>query len=223
MKLTRVTITGADDAVDPAELISVSQQFPFVEWGLLCSLKRDGEPRYPSKQWRHRLASDCERAGVFLKCSDHLCGDLARRAITDQPGLLSGTTLSRRVQVNGFGRRGFDWETQDVIVYGVAPGGGAEQLLALTPLVPPTYPGVYALLDERGYVKIGKADNIARRLRQLQGASPKPLALVAVLSRDKRLEPTLHRRLKNHGWVRGEWFAPTARVIDEIRAARGRF
>lgn len=43
MPLTRVTITGADDAVEPAELQALSHEFPFVEWGILHSYKRFGE------------------------------------------------------------------------------------------------------------------------------------------------------------------------------------
>ena len=37
MKLTRVTITGADDSVEPRALAELSEAFPFVEWGLLMS------------------------------------------------------------------------------------------------------------------------------------------------------------------------------------------
>lgn len=32
MNLDRVTITGADDSVSPAELVDISAEFPFVEW-----------------------------------------------------------------------------------------------------------------------------------------------------------------------------------------------
>ena len=111
----------------------------------------------------------------------------------------------------------------DALVFGVASASGANQLLALVELLPPDYAGCYALLDERGFVKVGKAGNIRKRIAQLQGMSPRPYRLVAILSRTTSYEPALHRRLKRCGWVRGEWFAPTPQVIAEIRAARGRF
>lgn len=114
-------------------------------------------------------------------------------------------------------------ELKGAIIYGQAPDSGRGELAALVPLVPPDMPGVYAVLDERGFVKIGKAVNIRKRFNQLQGGNPRPLALLAVLAAKQTLEPAFHRKLKRHGWVRGEWFAPTARVIAEIRAARGRF
>ena len=31
--LDRVTITGADDSVRPTDLLELSREFPFVEWG----------------------------------------------------------------------------------------------------------------------------------------------------------------------------------------------
>jgi hypothetical protein len=37
MRLKTVTITGADDAVDPEELLQIQQRYPFVEWGILLS------------------------------------------------------------------------------------------------------------------------------------------------------------------------------------------
>ena len=46
--LTTVTITGADDRVDPWELARLSEEFPHVEWGVLISTGRAGTPRYPS-------------------------------------------------------------------------------------------------------------------------------------------------------------------------------
>jgi hypothetical protein len=110
-----------------------------------------------------------------------------------------------------------------VIVYGLAPEDGRGELSALVPLQPPDFGGVYAILDERGFVKIGKAQNIRKRLNQLQGANPRPLTLLAVFATKQSIEDRIHRKLKRAGWVRGEWFAPTPAVIAEIRAARGRF
>lgn len=114
-------------------------------------------------------------------------------------------------------------ERRGAVLYGESPKTGAHELATLAPLVPPDSCGVYAVLDERGFVKIGKADNIRKRVAQLQGGSPRPLTLLAILSYRKVLEATFHKRLRRAGWVRGEWFAPTPRVVDEIRAARGRF
>lgn len=42
MRLTRVTITitGADDLVDLRALAELSEEYPFVEWGLLLASER---------------------------------------------------------------------------------------------------------------------------------------------------------------------------------------
>lgn len=97
--LTRVTITGADDDVDPNALRALADEFPFVEWGILFSFKRQGEPRYPSAGWVERLHP------MWSHLSLHLCGEAARRA---RDGSAVGLELYEqgggfsRIQVNGY-------------------------------------------------------------------------------------------------------------------------
>lgn len=99
MSLTRVTISGADDGVDPAELARLSAEFPFVEWGILYSAKRNGEPRYPSLGWRVRLG----KIETRMQLSLHLCGQVARDVLEGDTELI-GTVDDdyQRIQVNGW-------------------------------------------------------------------------------------------------------------------------
>lgn len=75
MPLTHVTITGADDSVSPTALSVLSKAYPFVEWGILRSATRAGEPRYPTASWRDAFAAIIVRHD--LRASLHLCGTLA--------------------------------------------------------------------------------------------------------------------------------------------------
>lgn len=68
MKINRVTLTGADDSVRPEQLIAITNTYPFVEWGVLFSPKRQGSPRYPSEKWVQEFAN------LNLPCAAHLCG-----------------------------------------------------------------------------------------------------------------------------------------------------
>jgi hypothetical protein len=97
MKLTKVTITGADDGVDLRALAALSEQFPFVEWGLLLSNKRFGEKRYPSTRW---LLEAPDVLG-FERLSYHLCGEFARRVMGGDPTMVPREI--KRIQLNGFG------------------------------------------------------------------------------------------------------------------------
>jgi len=47
MKLKTVTITGADDSINPSELLTISEQFPYVEWAILLSRSQMGGKRFP--------------------------------------------------------------------------------------------------------------------------------------------------------------------------------
>lgn len=62
--IDRVTITGADDSIRPQELLALTKDFPFVEWGILASnnntlsgnhRRGGGSARYPSLQWISEL------------------------------------------------------------------------------------------------------------------------------------------------------------------------
>ncbi len=94
--LTGVTITGADDAVDPRELARLSGEFPFVEWGILFSPKRAGTPRYPSPGWLMHLPR--------MRVAAHFCGECTRATLAGEPGWMLITVAREyaRLQINGF-------------------------------------------------------------------------------------------------------------------------
>lgn len=77
MILDRVTLTGADESVDPQDLIKLSREFPFVEWGILFSGSRKGVPRYPAAGWLLALGN-LHWAVPSIKLSAHLCGRWVR-------------------------------------------------------------------------------------------------------------------------------------------------
>lgn len=77
MKLRTVTITGADNSTDVGQLIVLSQEFPFAEWGILLyqpalSAKSVQKSKYPNAGWLDEL----ERAsqGGRMRVSAHVCG-----------------------------------------------------------------------------------------------------------------------------------------------------
>lgn len=110
MKLTRVTITGADDAVAPSDLHALADEFPFVEWALLISGSRQGTPRYPSADWLYdieRASCGAVRGGqTFVadgwNLAAHLCGQDARAVFDGNDDFFSNPHPYRRVQLNGF-------------------------------------------------------------------------------------------------------------------------
>jgi hypothetical protein len=115
VKLTRVTITGADDAVDPQALLDLSLAYPFVEWGLLRSRKlnevqgsawyRTGAPRYPSPLWRDSFGHAATQRGVPINLAAHLCGILSREALAGEDQWWHQDSLSyQRIQLNGFSK-----------------------------------------------------------------------------------------------------------------------
>lgn len=92
-----VTITGADDCIDPGKLLGLSREFPFVEWGILYSVKRQGTLRYPTERWINLLTSIPD-----LKLALHLCGEAARATLAGEDTWLVERPWFARVQVNGY-------------------------------------------------------------------------------------------------------------------------
>jgi hypothetical protein len=84
---------------------------------------------------------------------------------------------------------------------------------------PPETAGVYVVTDGkvRGKwrVKIGKAENVARRVRELQCGHPDPLGFLGLLSSNKNDEARFHRLFKK-SHLRGEWFALTGDIARHI-------
>lgn len=77
--ITKVTITGADDSINPHELALLSKDYPFVEWGILVSKSREASARYPSREWMNKLADIAPDLLMNLSC--HLCGSYVREFV----------------------------------------------------------------------------------------------------------------------------------------------
>lgn len=107
MNLTRVTITGADESVAPRTLLELSDQFPFVEWGILHSSDRNGRcPRYPSPNWRAYLAQHQSQDARRFALSLHVCGEAARHVLAGIGDVLQLSPMPfRRIQLNGYDGR----------------------------------------------------------------------------------------------------------------------
>ena len=89
-----ITFTGADDMTSHAELLSLSHEYP-VEFGILFSKKREGQPRYPSRKWINRL----KEFNIFLAA--HLCGYWARQVNqTGSSDVDKRMGMFDRIQVN---------------------------------------------------------------------------------------------------------------------------
>lgn len=96
MQINRVTITGADDKTDIQDLIDLTKQFPFVEWGILFSGSKQGQSRYPSHSTIGNIAASA------LPLSAHFCGSYSRDVLENgKIGMLLETyKYFDRVQLN---------------------------------------------------------------------------------------------------------------------------
>lgn len=100
MPLCGVTITGVDDRINLGWLEDYSEEFPFVEWGVLASPK-NGRPRYPSPSTIRDLLRRKERADPNLRLSLHICGLWMRTLLLGQIDLPTDLTDGfDRLQLN---------------------------------------------------------------------------------------------------------------------------
>ncbi|MFH1841434.1 MAG: hypothetical protein ABH800_01570 [Candidatus Nealsonbacteria bacterium] len=81
--IERVTITGADDSVDPEDLLGIAEKYPFVEFGILLSKKRAGSARFPSFSWLEKLCKIGSEKKMIL--SGHICGVWVREFCLGNP------------------------------------------------------------------------------------------------------------------------------------------
>lgn len=83
--LQRVTITGTDDKTDISQLLELSDEFPFVEWGILVSSKQEGGQRFPSRKWSDKFIHAVTGTGKLrpIAISSHICGRWTREICSD--------------------------------------------------------------------------------------------------------------------------------------------
>lgn len=74
---------------------------------------------------------------------------------------------------------------------------------------------VYFIQAPNGPIKIGRAVNVANRLRALQTSHPSGLRLLAVALGGYRFERAYHRQFAEHR-LHGEWFEPHPEILAEI-------
>lgn len=117
-----VTITGADDAVDPGDLLELSRKHLAVEWGLLASLSNAGQPRYPSLDWLRRFEQsrngECRWSSYFAL---HLCGQLSRDIQNGDMERVRELPTAGRIQINGYA--GLTWMLAHVAALLSSPHG----------------------------------------------------------------------------------------------------
>lgn len=109
--ITKVTITGADDSIVPAQLQILSHQYPFVEWGILCSASSMDSPRFPSREWLDTLThfqQSLRTTGQAMNLSCHLCGRYVRELLRGYKFPIRELTsetwgIFNRVQLNTHG------------------------------------------------------------------------------------------------------------------------
>lgn len=114
MKIDRVTITGADDKTNPIDLKTLSDTFPFVEWGILYSKSKEGSQRYPSQDW---IESLLEIDGIDL--SAHFCGWWVKEVLENQNFDLITSLNSRfkRIQLNYNFKNSRNWDLAPLVEY----------------------------------------------------------------------------------------------------------
>jgi len=106
MRIKTVTITGVDNGVYPAALVELSQEFPFVEWGILLSSSRERTKRYPDNIWLEQLVN----VGKSLRLSGHFCGAYVKEILKGEDTFPYREVFNRlnRVQLNFKGINGLD-------------------------------------------------------------------------------------------------------------------
>lgn len=100
MHLDRVTITGADDSINPEDLLPLSKDFPFVEWGILISKNSMGFRRFPGPPWLWTFLelANAHDMGVSL----HVCGSWTRQILAGEMPQRVSTLIegAQRLQLN---------------------------------------------------------------------------------------------------------------------------
>lgn len=111
MKIDKVTITGADDKTERAELYALWQHYPFVEWGVLFSKSKEATPRYPSR------TKILEFAAWGMPLSAHFCGWHSREVMEGNNFRLVEELPQdfKRIQINYNFHKSDGWQIKGIL------------------------------------------------------------------------------------------------------------
>lgn len=81
MKLAKHVFTGSDDNTDVEGLLKLSNEYKYVEWGVLIANNEFGNAKYPSREWFAQRRETLAQSAIPTEWSLHVCdewaGDLA--------------------------------------------------------------------------------------------------------------------------------------------------
>lgn len=100
MKISCVSLTGADDAVNPRDLHDLQVAFPFIEWAILVSPPHTGQPRYPQRAWIERFLAEVPGPKAL-----HICSNLIHDFVQGEADIHALAQRFNRVQLNIFQKR----------------------------------------------------------------------------------------------------------------------
>lgn len=108
MKLSKVTMTGADDSTKQESLFELSAKYPYAEWAILLSRNSAGRNRFPSLNWMNRLSElDSDFYDFEMQYAGHLCGSYVREFLMGNTGFIKEIgdiwELFQRIQINTHG------------------------------------------------------------------------------------------------------------------------
>jgi hypothetical protein len=185
-------------------IFSGKQESPMSKLNAALGRPRSGSLYWTKSGWRARLTIDLD--GVRTKRIVNL--DTANRAVAEHRAKL----LVADAQSAADGSR-------EKRIRNAWAGSADVWALDFEPIEPPRSAGVYAAFVVPGFVKIGRAENIAERICTMQTFYPIEVSLLAVLSADPDDEFQLHARFAADR-VRGEWFVLSRRIRAALAEAR---
>ena len=106
-QLRIITLSGADDGVNPADLRRLSAENKAIEWGILYDPDMAGQPEYPSKAWIKAL-----NAHEPMQCSLHVCGRAIHALLQGDREMVALAAPFTRIQLN-------IWQKRDPVDEGV--------------------------------------------------------------------------------------------------------
>lgn len=100
MHLKYISITGADDAVNPTDLLALSRQYPAAEWAILLLPAQAGTPRFPKIEWIKSFAQQAADADIPVNTAMHLCGNALIGFVNGDADIFAAMQGFARIQLN---------------------------------------------------------------------------------------------------------------------------
>lgn len=166
VQLMAVGFCGLDESASVDDVLALSREAPFAEWGVLFRPEKAGAARFPGEAYVAELSRKAKLEAVLPRLAAHLCSTRCEEVLRGDPAFVQSLWALgfRRVQVNATKANGVDTASLaaqvDNVVKCIKAVPGVEWILQRNEETRPLWEPILSMEDLRACASVLFDDSV---------------------------------------------------------------